>query len=102
MFQYTSMMKLGNLFGSEKGNGNELEELVEALLKIKNKEEMEEFLRGILTPKELLEIPNRLEIIKMLKKGVSQQEIASKLKVGVATVTRGSKEIQQGRFKNVK
>lgn len=78
-----------------------LDELIEILLRIKNKNEMYDFLRGILTPKELLELPNRLKIVKMLKKGVSHHDIAEKLGVGVATVTRGSREIQKGRFKNV-
>ena len=78
-----------------------LDELIETLLKINSKEEMKDFLEGILTPKELLEIPNRLAIIKMLKKGVSHHDVAGKLGVGVATVTRGSRELQKGRFKNV-
>ena len=80
---------------------NELKALIDFLLKIKTEEEMNDFLQGILTPKELLEIPNRLAIVKMLKKGISQHEIAEKLRVGVATVTRGSKELQKGRFQNV-
>jgi Trp operon repressor len=37
----------------------------------------------------------------MLKSGIPQHEIAEKLGVGVATVTRGSKEIQKGNFKVV-
>lgn len=78
-----------------------LQELVQTLLKIKTEKEMLDFLEAILTPKELLEIPTRLQIVKLIKKGVSQHEIAEKLHVGVATVTRGSKEIQKGRFKNV-
>lgn len=77
-----------------------LDELIEILLRIK-KNEMYDFLRGILTPKELLEISNRLQIIKMLKQGISHHDIAGKLHVGVATVSRGSREIQKGRFKNV-
>jgi len=87
--------------GKGKGVNKELDKLIDALLKINTKEEMEDFLKGILTPKELLEIPNRLEIVKMLKSGVSHHEVAGKLGVGVATVTRGSMEIQKGRFKNV-
>ena len=79
----------------------QLEDFFKALQNIKSKEEMQDFLEGILTPKELLEIPNRLEIIKMLKRGTSHHDIAGKLGVGVATVTRGSKELQKGRFKNV-
>lgn len=80
---------------------NHLNELIDLLLNIKNKEEMKNFLLGILTPKELEEIPTRLQIVKMLKKGTSQHEIAEKLGVGIATVTRGSKEIKLGRFKVV-
>ena len=79
----------------------QLEDLIEVILKIRNKEDMYDFLQGILSPRELLEIPNRLAIVKMLKKGISQHEIAEKLHVGIATVTRGSREIQKGRFKQV-
>ena len=80
---------------------NKLDELIKVLLNIKNKNEMEDFLFGILTPKELEEIPMRLQIVKMLKKGIAQHNISEKLKVGIATVTRGSKEIQKGRFANI-
>ena len=92
---------IGDVFGGAKSTGKEFNELLEILLRIKDKNEMETFLKGILTPKELVEIPNRLAIVKMLKKGVSHHEIADKLKVGVATVTRGSKELREGRFSNV-
>lgn len=78
-----------------------LDELIDQFLSIKTKKEMKDFLLGILTPGELAEIPTRLQIVKLIKKGVSQHEIAEKLQVGVATVTRGSKEIQKGRFGNV-
>ena len=78
-----------------------LDELIDMLASIKSRQEMLDFLRGILTPQELEEIPTRLQIVKMLKKGMPQHEIAEKLGVGVATVTRGSKEIQKGRFQHV-
>lgn len=74
--------------------------LIEALLSLKTKRELKNFLDGILTPKEREEIPVRLQIVKMLKRGVPQHEIASKLGVGIATVTRGSKEIAKGNFSN--
>ena len=76
-------------------------QLRDFLLQIKNKDEMENFLLGILTPQELDEIPMRLQIIKMLKKGVPQKEISRGLGVGIATITRGSREIRRGRFKYV-
>lgn len=80
---------------------NQLNELIELLLDIKDREVMENFLLGILTPKELKEIPTRLQIVKRLKKGVAQHKIAEQLGVGIATVTRGSREIQLGRFRVV-
>jgi len=82
-------------------NNKQLNEFIDTLLRMDNREKMRDFLEGILTPKEMLELPHRLEIIKMLKRGVSQHDIAGKLGVGVATVGRGSKELQKGRFQNV-
>ena len=74
------------------------DELLESLLAVTSKEEMESFLKGILTPQELSDLPKRLEIFKMLKAGIPQHEIAKKLGVGVATVTRGSHELGRGQI----
>ncbi len=83
-------------------NGDaKMDELFEALLSIKDKRTLRDFLEGILTPKEMLEIPRRLQVIKMLKKGVPQHQIAKELGIGIATVTRGSKELQKGHFKGI-
>ncbi len=78
-----------------------LDELIEVILNLKNREETLDFLHGILTPKELEEIPTRLQIVRMLKAGVPQHQIAEKLGIGVATVTRGSKELHKKRFKYI-
>jgi TrpR family transcriptional regulator, trp operon repressor len=82
-------------------NKSQLDSLIEALLSIKDQKVMEEFLLGLLTQKELEELPTRLSIVKMLKKGLPQHKIAEQLNVGIATVTRGSKELQKGRFSNI-
>ena len=68
-----------------------------ALLQDKN--DLEDFLVGITTGKERNELAQRVEIVRQLLDGVPQQQIAKNLGVGVATVTRGSKELSQGRFK---
>ncbi|PWU23015.1 transcriptional regulator [Candidatus Cerribacteria bacterium 'Amazon FNV 2010 28 9'] len=78
-----------------------LDQLIEEFLKLKTKHAMKEFLGAILTPGELEEIPKRLQIVKMLKKNIPQRDIAEKLGVGIATVTRGSRELQKGHFKNI-
>ena len=79
----------------------QFDDLVAVLLSMKNEEEMKNLLEGILTPKEMLEIPMRLQIVRMLKKGIPQHQIAKELGIGIATVTRGSKEIQRGKFKYI-
>lgn len=60
--------------------------------------EMEQFLLGILTPKEILELAQRVEIVKQLKAGVPQRKIAQDVGVGIATVSRGSRELSRGNF----
>ena len=79
-----------------------LEELSDVLVDINDREEMNEFLRGLLTEGELEEIARRIQIVKSLKAGIAQRKIAEQLGVGIATVTRGSKELQKGRFIQVK
>ena len=81
---------------------NKVGELVEAFLKNKSRTEMLDFLKGILTPSEFDELTTRLQIVKMLKKGLPHREIARRLEVGVATVTRGSRELRLGRFSRVR
>jgi TrpR family trp operon transcriptional repressor len=73
-----------------------MDELLIALLGVKTRDEIEAFFLGILTQQELADLPKRLEIFKMLKAGIPQHEIANKLGVGIATVTRGSHELQRG------
>lgn len=73
-------------------------DLVRTFCNLRSDIEVADFLKGILTPQELAAVSARLQIIKKLKAGVPQHDIAAQLGVGVATVTRGSKEIKQGRF----
>lgn len=80
----------------------DLKKLSRKILEIKTEKEMENFLLGLLTSKEIIELPMRIRIVEMLKKGIPQHEIAEKLGVGVATVTRGANEIKKGRFQNIK
>lgn len=64
---------------------------------------LHDFLTDILTAGEYEEIARRWQIIKMLDAGKSQREIAEELGVGVATVTRGAKELvdKKGGFRKV-
>ncbi len=62
--------------------------LVSAFLKLKSKQEIADFLRDLLTLVEIEEFSNRLEIARLLLKGLSYKEIAKKTNVSTTTVTR--------------
>jgi TrpR family trp operon transcriptional repressor len=75
------------------------DEFVDLVFATKNRELLGDLLIGITTESERVAIAHRLQIIRKLIDGKSQLEIAEEMSVGVATVTRGSKELAQGRFK---
>ncbi len=77
----------------------EFREFIELVHSIRDKKLLEDFLVGCTTAKERAELTKRVAIIQRLLAGEAQQKIARELKVGVATVTRGSKELAQGAFK---
>ncbi len=52
-------------------------------------------LETLLTDKEQLDISNRILIFDLLKQGVTQRVISQQLGVGIATVSRGAKALQQ-------
>jgi TrpR family trp operon transcriptional repressor len=74
-------------------------DFIDLTYSIRDKKLLEDFLLGVTTSKERAELSQRVEIMKRLIAGEPQQKIATELGVGIATVTRGSKELSQGRFK---
>ena len=71
--------------------GVELEEILKKVIKSKNL--LHEFLFDLLSPTEYKDLAVRWQIVKQLKKGISQREIAKNLHVSISTVTRGSREM---------
>ena len=71
-------------------------ELIEELAKVaKDKQLLADFVRDILTPREFENISVRWQIVKRLAKGEHHASIADDLHLGVATVTRGSREMRK-------
>ena len=62
--------------------------LIKSFLKLKTEQEVANFLRDLLTIKEIEEFANRLEMARLLKQGMSYKAIAKKLQVSTTTVTR--------------
>lgn len=74
-------------------------EILDFLLEVKTKDlsimDYEQLLKVFLTPAEIDAISQRLQIVDMISKGIAQREISEKLGVGIATVTRGSRMLQE-------
>ena len=61
----------------------------------KDKQLIADFIKDILTPREFENVAVRWQIVKKLEKGEYHQSIAEDLHLGVATVTRGSREMRK-------
>ena len=71
-----------------------IDELLAVIQKTSNnKAFLDEFLQDLLTPKEYETLALRWQIVQLLAQGLTQREITQKLKIGIATVTRGSREL---------
>jgi TrpR family trp operon transcriptional repressor len=73
--------------------------LIKYLLNIESEKEGKDFLQSLFSPEEIEVFEKRINIVKLLLKNKPHRKIASELNVGIATVTRGAKELKLGRFK---
>ena len=72
------------------------QELVGVVQKIaKDKNLLGDFIKELLTPREFENVSVRWQIVKKLEKGEPHQQIAAALRLGVSTVTRGSREMRK-------
>ena len=68
-------------------------EVTDTLCSITDKTVMEKFCQEIFTSSERIDIDLRWRLMKMLKLGISQRNIAKELQVSLCKITRGSKII---------
>lgn len=61
------------------------------IINIKSEKNLKDFLSDLLTPQEVVELADRINIFKALKKGKTQREIAQEMGISVTTVNRGSR-----------
>lgn len=66
-------------------------ELVEVFTEINDYKTMEKFFKEIFTPAEIRDFILRWELMRLLKIGFTQRKIASKLRLSLCKITRGSK-----------
>ena len=71
-------------------------QLAKALVSIDSTTDMQNFLRDVMTEKEIIEISARLEAARMLTEGKKYTEIVAKTKLSSRTVARISEWLQNG------
>ncbi len=74
----------------------DLQELIKAMLSLKDKEECREFLEDLCTPAELSALTGRWKVARMLEDGLSYRDIYEKSGVSTATVTRVARCVTLG------
>ena len=72
------------------------DDLCEAILSLKTKEECYAFLEDICTIKEILDISQRLTVAQMLSQGISYTTICKETGASTATISRVSKCYEYG------
>lgn len=71
-------------------------QLVEALLRCKQPEQMSNFLRDIATLSELQALSERLEVARLVAQGLSYRDISAKTGASTTTVTRVAQFLENG------
>lgn len=72
-----------------------LADICSVLCSVSDPEQMQGFLTEILTPAERRNLALRWELMRRLKKGVPQRQIAAELGISLCKITRGAKILKQ-------
>ena len=71
-----------------------ISELASALAKTKDERLIKDFLRRLLTPREIADVASRWALVKALEQKITQREIAKTLGISLCKITRGSREMK--------
>jgi len=79
------------------------DQLLRLFLNLRTRKEIDTLLHDLLTDQEIEKIVQRLQIVKLIAKGVPQRKISERLGVSIAKVTRGSLAVKEsnGLFKRM-
>jgi len=72
-----------------------LKKVADFLANVKKKD-LEAVLEDLLTPKEISDLADRIDILRLLAKGESQRDVAKELGISITTVNRGSRVLKRG------
>ena len=74
---------------------NRFREIAAVLAETDDATMIERFFTSFLTPRELQELSQRWELVKLLDEGRTQRGIAAKLGISLCKITRGSRELKK-------
>jgi TrpR family trp operon transcriptional repressor len=72
-----------------------IKELCQVLSKTQDSKLLESFFSCLLTPSETADIAARWALVKALREGMPQREIAKNLGISLCKITRGSRELKK-------
>jgi TrpR family trp operon transcriptional repressor len=72
-----------------------IQELCRVLAEVEDRQLLEAFLGCLLTPSEMADIAARWALVKALREGTPQREIAKNLGLSLCKITRGSRELKK-------
>ena len=82
---------------TDKIYAGKIKEIASVFAQIQDEEIMSRFFEEIFTQAERKDISLRWELMRMLKKGVSQRKIATELGISLCKITRGAKILKDPR-----
>lgn len=90
------MAKFDHYSMPDKEKNKLLSELYSMVSSLKNREQIVNFFKDILTPSERIMLARRIQIARMLLEGYTHIQISRKLKTGIDTITRVQRWLKGG------
>ena len=82
-------MKINNRRNIQLSSESSIQELLEAMITLKNPQDLQAFLKDLCTPQELSSLADRWQVCKLLDEGkLSYREIQEETGVSLATIVR--------------
>lgn len=80
---------------SNKVNSQDFEELIQIFCQTSDPRSMQQLFEELFTPSESKDITLRWKLMKLLKSGHTQRDIASELGISLCKITRGAKVLKK-------
>ena len=70
--------------------------LIDAIKKLDNEQDIKDFLTDLMTTKEVIDMAQRMQVVKLLKQGIVYTKIAESTGASTATISRVARALNYG------